>query len=461
MILLITISMIYLLIPKVIIDLEDKKIIDLYIGEKYEEQGANAYYKTLFSKKNLKVKIENNVDESKIGKYVVTYSTTYKHRTKEIVRIVNVLDNVKPEIKLNSKVIGCKSNNLIEYDIVAIDNYDGNITEKLKYELPNEDEIIFVVKDSSNNESTLIEKINYIDHEKPIIALKGSKNITLNVGEPYVEYGATAFDSCDGDLNKSLEIENNVDINTPGIYEVNYSVVDNNNKKSIKKRYVTIVENNDLKNEYQVVNGATIYLTFDDGPGPYTEKILGILKEYGVKATFFVTGQFPKYQDLIKKEYEDGHSIGIHTYSHKWSIYSSLESYLEDFTKIENVIFEETGEHTKLFRFPGGSSNTISRNYSKGIMTKLTDFMENKGYIYFDWTFDSGDTSKTNNSVNDIIKNFKLNLKGDGEYIVLMHDIKENTLKALPEIIKFAQANGYKFAKLTEDSPTEHLKVAN
>ena len=164
---------------------------------------------------------------------------------------------------------------------------------------------------------------------------------------------------------------------------------------------------------------------------------------------------------MIKEEYERGHSVGIHTYTHKWSIYESVESYFEDFNRIENVIFEETGIHTKLFRFPGGSSNTVSKKYSEGIMSTLSNLLEQQGYIYFDWTFDSGDTNKRDNSVNYIIKNVKANLKGDGIYIVLMHDIKQNTLKALPEIIEFAQTNGYTFDKLTESSPTEHLKIVN
>lgn len=94
-------------------------------------------------------------------------------------------------------------------------------------------------------------------------------------------------------------------------------------------------------------------------------------------------------------------------------------------------------------------------------MTTLSQMMEEKGYVYFDWTFDSGDTSKKDNSVEAILKNVKTNLKGDGNYIILMHDIKENTLKALPQIIEFAKTNGYDFAKLTENSPVVHLKIVN
>ena len=457
---LIILSMIYLLFPKVLISLNGNKYVELNIGESYEEYGATAKLKSLFQQKNLDVTIDGKVNSQKVGKYIITYKAKNKKATSEVIRVVHVKDNLSPEISIKNQIIGCKKNNLIEYNLVAVDDYDGNVTENVKYEIM-DDEITFFVKDSSGNETKITEKIKYIDDEKPKITLNGQQNIYLKVGEEYEEYGATANDSCDGNLTDIVKINGNVDVNTPGTYEITYSVTDKNNKKSTAKRYVIITNDDEIQQKPQIVNGATIYLTFDDGPGPYTESLLNILSEYDVKATFFVTGQFPKYQYLIKKEYELGHAIGIHTYSHKWSIYESVESYLADFKKIESVIYQETGVNTKLFRFPGGSSNTISRNYSKGIMTKLSAHLEGEGYIYFDWTFDSGDTSKKNNSVNAIINNFKLNLKGDGEYIVLMHDIKENTLKALPEIIKYAQSNGYKFEKLSESSPTAHLKIAN
>ena len=453
-------SIIYICFPKITIKLEGDKIIELNTGEEYKEYGATATLKTLFKRKNIKVDIKGKVNNNKIGKYIITYAANSKYLNAEIIRIVNIKDMISPKINLKSKIIGCKNNKLIQYDIEAIDNYDGNITNNVKYEIK-DNKIIFFVKDSSKNEGKIIEKITYIDEEKPKIKLNGKNTIYLKIGEQYEEYGATAFDSCDGDLTNLIEIQSNVNTNIPGTYEIIYTVKDKNQKSTNLKRYIIVSENETDYNKYQVVNGATIYLTFDDGPGKYTEEILNILKEADIKATFFVTGQFPKYQNLIKREYEEGHSIGIHTYSHKWSVYESVESYLEDFRKMENIIYNETGVYTKLFRFPGGSSNTISKNYSKGIITTLATKLESEGYTYFDWNFDSGDTNKKDNSVDKILHNFKINLKGDGEYIVLMHDIKENTLKALPKIIQFAQSNGYKFANLTETSPTAHLKIVN
>ena len=456
----IILSAIYYCMPKIEIEINGNKIITLNIGDNYVEQGASAIYKTITKDKNVDIKITGNVDTKKIGKYIITYTGEYKKNKKENIRIINIIDNRNPEITINKEVVGCKKNNLIEYDVSAYDNYDGDISENIKYTI-NNNFITFVVYDSSKNKSEITKEIRYIDNEKPKITLNNDKNIYLTKGTKYEEYGATAYDSCDGNITSEIKIIQNIDENIPGIYEVEYIVSDSNNLITKEKRYVTIIDEKTDNNDYKVQNGATIYLTFDDGPGPYTEELLNILDEYNIKATFFVTNQFPDYQYLIREEYNRGHTVGIHTYTHKWSIYESVESYLSDFKEIENIIYKETGIYSKIFRFPGGSSNTVSRNYSKGIMTKLTVLMQENGYKYYDWTFDSGDTSKTNNSVKAIINNFKNNLKGDGEYIVLMHDIKKNTILALPEIIKFAMSNGYNFDKITDDTYMPHFKVVN
>ena len=106
-----------------------------------------------------------------------------------------------------------------------------------------------------------------------------------------------------------------------------------------------------------------VYLTFDDGPSDNTEEILDILKKYDVKATFFVVGNTSEHgQELLKRIVEEGHSIGIHSYSHKYSaIYDSEESFFEDFNKISDYIYDVTGVRTQICRLPGGSSNTVSK----------------------------------------------------------------------------------------------------
>lgn len=459
LILIIFLSIIYLLIPKIEIKLNGLQKSELNVGENYIEEGAEAYLNNIFNHKKLNIDIIGNIDITKIGKYTITYQTKYKNNIKKVNRIINVVDKIKPEITLNEEIKICKKNNLIEVNATAIDNYDGNISENIKYKVIN-NKVHLLVTDSSNNKTEIEESFKYIDDEVPILTLNNSDKINLNIGDEYIEYGANASDSCDGNITDKIVILGSVDTNTEGIYKIKYSIKDSLNNETIKYREV-IVSDNNKKQTNSLINGATIYLTFDDGPGPYTEEILEILNRYNVKVTFFVTNQFPKYQYLIKEEYNNGHKIGIHTYSHKWSIYESVDSYLEDFNKIDEIIFNQTGIHTKIFRFPGGSSNRVSINYSRGIMTKLAKLMTDNGYTYFDWTFDSGDTNKNDNSSKAIINNIKKYVKDNGDYIILMHDIKKNTLEALPEIIEYLQNNGCKFSVLDENSVVTHFKIAN
>ena len=200
-----------------------------------------------------------------------------------------------------------------------------------------------------------------------------------------------------------------------------------------------------------------VYLTFDDGPSENTDKILAILAENDVKATFFVTGHTPEKFDCIKKEWEAGHSVGMHSYSHKYSeIYTSVEAYKADLDKIANVIKDQIGFVPFLIRFPGGSSNSIADQYSAGIMTNLTSQLVSEGYQYFDWNMSSGDAES-----NDVSKDVILSTacqEGWTNIMLLMHDTdaKNSTVEALPEIIKYYKDRGYQFCAITRDSFAVH-----
>ena len=461
LILLILFSIILISIPRTIIDIKGDKYQELPVGEKYKEEGVFAYVKTLLKRKKIDYEIFGKVDTKEPGKYIITYTTRSEYATKKAIRIVNVVDKEKPVITVKSQIKGCKKNNLIEINASAHDNYDGDISSAIKYKVI-ADKIQLFVEDGFGNRTTKSQKILYIDAEKPKITLNGNNTIFLRQGEVYTELGAIASDSCDGDITKKININSDVDVTKPGTYRVIYKVSDSDGNTIEKIRNIIVLSEENSDDEVQkVANGATIYLTFDDGPGKYTEQILEVLSKYDVKATFFVTNQFPKYQHLISEEYKQGHTIGIHTYSHKWSIYSGIETYLDDFNKINEIVRNQTGIESKIFRFPGGSSNTISKNYHKGIMTSLAKLMTEKGYIYFDWNIDSGDTAKKRNSKEDIIKNIKKGLNGDGEYIILMHDIRKNTLEALPEIIEMAKSFGYEFSALNESTNAPHFNISN
>lgn len=460
LILLVVLTIICFLMPQISIKIIGEPQITLQLGEEYIEQGANAYIKQYNKIKPLNVKINGVVNPNKVGTYILTYSTNGTNSNEEAIRIINVIDRISPEIKFNNEVKMCRRTNVIKIDAIINDNYDGDITNNMKYQIV-DDKVIISAVDSSNNKIEITKEIVFIDNEKPKIQLNGNKTVFLDINEKYEDEGAKATDSCDGNLTSKITSRSNVDITKKGIYEIVYSVSDSeNNVVNISREVYVGYNEHETEIEYPIINSATIYLTFDDGPHLYTKSILDILDKYNVKATFFVTNQFSKYINLIKDEYESGHAIGIHTYSHKWTIYKSVESYLDDFQKIDNIIFEQTGIHTKLFRFPGGSSNTVSKKYHEGIMTKLSKYMTENGYVYFDWTIDSTDSNK-NSTKETIIKNIKENLKGDGEYIILMHDIKKKTVEALPEIIEYAQNQGYEFKVLDENSPQVHLKIVN
>ncbi len=169
----------------------------------------------------------------------------------------------------------------------------------------------------------------------------------------------------------------------------------------------------------------TVYLTFDDGPSYLTEQFLDVLDQYGVKATFFVTNQSPEYSYLIAEAYQRGHTIGMHTSSHSFEIYKSEEDYFFDLQEIANVVHDQIGYVPCFIRFPGGSSNTRSRRYSEGIMAKLAEEVQARGYQYYDGP------------------------------------LKEATLEALPGIIEGYQARGYVFAPIDRDTMVVHHEILN
>lgn len=212
---------------------------------------------------------------------------------------------------------------------------------------------------------------------------------------------------------------------------------------------------NNLKPE--VTTGKTVYLTFDDGPSKNTEAILKILKEEDVKATFFVTGQKNK-DKLYKKIVDEGHSIGMHSYSHVYSeIYDSVNSFKKDLYKIQSCIYDTTGVVSTIYRFPGGSSNRVSKKDMKQFIKYLND----NSYVYFDWNVSSGDAGGTQ-SEKTIYNNIINGVKDKDVSCVLMHDADEKsaTVKALSSVIKTLKKEGVTFAALTEDSvPIQHISA--
>ncbi len=205
------------------------------------------------------------------------------------------------------------------------------------------------------------------------------------------------------------------------------------------------------------------YLTFDDGPSDNTLKILKILKKYDAKATFFVIGSNSKFEYLPKID-KAGHAIGLHSNSHEYGkIYKSRKAFFDDINTLAKKIEKKVGLKPMIMRFPGGSNNTISKQYRKGIMSDLTTQVKIKGYAYFDWNVDSGDASGHNVSPSRIKNNVLTQAKNKNSICVLMHDTaaKSTTVKALPSILDGLKKQGYKFEVLTEETYGYHYKVNN
>jgi len=203
-----------------------------------------------------------------------------------------------------------------------------------------------------------------------------------------------------------------------------------------------------------------VYLTFDDGPSSNTQRILDILDKYGCGATFFVMKS--DYRDEYKNIVDHGHAIALHTYTHDfYDLYASVDDYFADLDRISDLVYEKTGVRSMLIRFPGGSSNSISRNVCYGIMSELVDEVENRGYSYFDWNADSQDASGNNVPASYIYES-SVSCTAN-RIILLMHDtdMKDTTVDALPDIIEYYQGQGYYFLSLNENSPTAHHGVVN
>ena len=280
-------------------------------------------------------------------------------------------------------------------------------------------------------------------------------------------------------LAKAGQAESEISTLKSEIETLNASINKTNDELSNIKTQTTALETSANNIKTQIVQnipaGAdpsdydekTCYLTFDDGPSSNTPKILEILRNNNAKATFFVIGLNDKYDHYMKDIVDEGHAIALHSYTHEYysyntSIYRSEKAFFDELDKIHAKVLKLTGVDTKLFRFPGGSSNTISK-YSPGIMTRLTKQVEERGFVYFDWNVDSRDASGNGVASSTLVNSVMTSTGSLKSVNVLMHDTdaKSTTVSALPEIIAFYKSKGYDFDKLTTSSPPCHQAVNN
>ena len=434
-----------------------EKDITVTVGEDFKDFGFFIRDNgKLVPEELIKYKQVSNVNTEQLGNYYVNYYITYRKKEYKLTRSVKVIDDEPPVLTVNTENIErdyCTKQNKVELRYSAIDNYDGDITDKIVVEEKN-DKLIITVTDANGNKDEKIVKINYSNIPDSTLELNGYNTIYVPINTVYNDAGANYVDGCENS-NNNLIIEGNVDTTTIGNYTMTYSTPTKD--KSVTRNI--IVYNPNVAPNKEPSGEKVIYLTFDDGPGAYTQTVLDTLAKYNVKATFFVTNQFAKYVPLIADEYKAGHTVAVHTYTHQWNIYSSVDAYVNDFNTMNDIIESYTGQRSKIFRFPGGSSNTVSRKYAQGVVSAIASKMTEYGYVYFDWDIDSNDAG--GGSESQIYNNVIYGAEKCTKCVVLMHDIKINTVNQLDNILSTLTAKGYKFGTLTVDSPTCHLKIAN
>lgn len=234
----------------------------------------------------------------------------------------------------------------------------------------------------------------------------------------------------------------------------------NENKTQTNK----ISENKTDESKTTPSNGKSIaYLTFDDGPSSITHSVLDILKKYNVKATFFVINSGNYNKATLQREVNEGHTIGLHAYDHNYAVaYKDDNSYLDGIDKLRAKVKADTGFDSHYIRFPGGSSNTISKRYSKGIMSRITKTAKQRGYKYYDWNVDDDDAGRAR-TADDCYNNVIKELRPNRSNIVLMHDFGTNKkiLEALPRIIEYCQKNGYTMLPIDDNTPEIHHGISN
>ena len=449
---------------RVSIQLKGEPEILVQYGQPYTDPGVEVRLQgTLFWKEGIvpedaAVTVQNAVREDATGKYTVTYSVDYHGMHAREQRVVRVIDTQCPQIILTEDPAGTliPGTPYQEAGFRAVDNYDGDITDRV-VRTEEYGRILYAVVDSSGNPAYAERQIPYHDPEAPKIQLTGGTEMAITTGTFYEEPGFTATDNVDGDLTQLVEVEGEVDWLHPGTYPITYTVSDSFENKTTVTRTVEVTAK--PRPEAIWPQNKVIYLTFDDGPGPYTEGLLDVLDKYGVKATFFVTDS--GYDEVMKDIVDRGHSIGIHTVSHNYAeIYASPENYFNDLFRMQEIIYENTGVKTTLMRFPGGSSNAVSRKTCEGLMTILTEAVRDAGFQYFDWNVDSDDAGSAKKT-QTVLDNVKEGVSQCRVAVVLQHDIRPYSVDAVEDIIVWGLNNGYTFEALTENSPGMHHSVFN
>ena len=286
--------------------------------------------------------------------------------------------------------------------------------------------------------------VNVVDTTAPVINMQGGSSLYVDNFNNLesIDPGVVVTDNYDKEVKAKRERHKISETE----YEFVYTATDLSGNIAIAKRRI-------LKAT------GVIYLTFDDGPSDITTEVLNVLKENDVKATFFIVDYSEEDKSKVQRIIEEGHTLGLHGMSHDYAtIYSSLDAITENFIGLRNKILDDFNYSATYIRFPGGASNTISKNYCEGIMTEATNKVEQEGFTYYDWNVDVDDAGSAR-TADRIYDNFVAGIAPKRENVVLMHDGygHQATADALQKIIDYANDNGYVFSAITEDTiPVQH-----
>ena len=378
---------------------------------------------------------------------------------KDVIAPVITLTN-GPSISLN------RGKDFVDPGFKAVDECDGDISASVTVEGTVDGHtygtytLTYRVTDSSGNVGEVKRTVRIADLTAPVVTLKGEQSTYIKVGTAYTDPGFTASDNIDGDMTEKVSVTGSVDTSKMGINTITYQVTDSFGNKTTATRTVYVYQKQMIANPINPGN-KVVYLTFDDGPSRYTSRLLDILDKYGVKATFFVTNQFPSYTHMIGETHRRGHTIALHTYKHRYEVlYQNETAYYNDLEAIKNIVVNQTGIVPTIVRFPGGTSNTVSRKYCKGIMSSLVNSISYHGFLYCDWNVSSGDAGGAK-TVSAISNNVINGIKKKNVSVVLQHDITSASVEAVEQILFWGIQNGYTFLPMSETTPMVHFKPLN
>lgn len=399
------------------------------------------------------IQIESDVDAQTLG----TYTCTYIYKGKKVMAKVEVKD-IQPPVMHVKEMISTDTVEEVSAEMFVESVEDQTeVTFSFKH-VPDKEEgvqkVLLVATDKSGNITEKEASLQRVkDTVPPVITVQGG--LTYVVGQQISTEGFAGITD-DVDPSPVMDIDmSQVNTSVPGVYTVVITGKDRSGNET-KEEVAVTVEGADSP------DAKIVYLTFDDGPSENTAKVLDVLQQYGIKATFFVTGNNAGYRENIVRAYQEGHAIGLHSYTHQYaSVYSSVDAYFQDLSQVKDMVEQLTGKRSDLIRFPGGSSNTVSASYTPGIMSQLVHLVRNKGYQYFDWNCSSSDAAGDNVPVQQIID---YATSSTSQYVVvLFHDSqgKGTTPEALPSVIEHYRSQGYIFMPLDVNSYGAHHGVNN